>query len=122
MWMLLLNVAQIVAGGIVLTVVSGSVLVRNAQRWWIFVITVAVAAAISNLAIQIRNNPTLYRDVTAVVVIAMLSPIAIGATARSLRDQVTSFRVLGSIAVLALSAILTPLVVLITHCTSGDCL
>jgi hypothetical protein len=122
MWTMLLYVACAVAGGIVLTVASGTLLVRDLRRWWFLVLAVAVVTALFNLTIQLWTGGVLYRDIVAVVVVAILCSVAIGATARSLRERVASLRVFGSLAVLAVFSVLTPFAVLITHCTSGDCL
>ena len=122
MWVTLLYIVSVVVGGIVLTVASGTLLVRHQRRWWFLVLAVAVAAAIFNLTILLRTSGVLYRDIATVVVIAILCTVAIGAAASSLRARVASLRVLGSLAVLAVFAVLTPFEVLVIHCTSGDCL
>jgi hypothetical protein len=101
MWVTLLYIASVVIGGIVLTVASGTLLVRDQRRWWLLVFAVAVSAAIFNLSILLRTSGVLYRDIITVVVIAILCTVAIGAAASTLRARVASRRVLGSFAVLA---------------------
>ena len=86
------------------------------------VLAVAAAAAILNLKIGLRTSGALARDIVTVVVIAILCSVAIGATASILRARVASLRVLGSLAVLAVFAVLTPFEALVIRCTSGDCL
>jgi len=116
-------------GGIVVAVLTPTAFAGASRKWWRFVVLVSVVAFAANLAVSLSEaskpaNNILTRDVVAWVILAGGSPLLVAAASRSvaIRTDGVWFRTGAAVLTLVVLAWATPLVMLLVHCTSGDCL
>jgi hypothetical protein len=110
------------SGGAVLALLSATSLPRNRHNWWRATVVIAVASAIANAAFIILRASPLYRDAIALSAAALLCVFLVGTIGSLLRDRVAALRAIASALVVCAFALTAPYVVLLAHCTSGDCL
>ena len=115
------------SGGIILIPFAASALVRQKRKFWAVALGLAGAAGALNVAIELvkQSNPSnniLYRDIGAIAVLACACPIVIGLFVRAFVRQIAATRIVVATAAVVAFMFATPFAVLITHCTSGDCL
>lgn len=115
------------SGGIALIPFAASELVLRRKLWWALALCLAVAAAALNVAIELvhQSDPSeniLNRDIAAIVVLAIVCPIVSACFAVRFAQKSTLTRAAIATAVVAVFVLVAPLLVLVAHCTSGDCL
>ena len=124
-----MEILFILLGAIVVALLTPTALVVIPRRWWRVVMfvsfgTVAVNLVVSFLEAKQPSNNLLVRDVVGWVVLAGIAPLLTAAVARSIvrsTDRIW-IRTAATWLVAALLAGGAPCVMLIVHCTSGDCL
>jgi hypothetical protein len=115
------------SGGIALIPFVASALVLKNSQFWRVALGLAVAAAALNVVIGLahQSNPAnnvLNRDIGAIVVLAFACPIVSASFAARLAQKSALTRSAVATAVVAAFVFVSPFIVLIAHCTSGDCL
>ena len=113
------------SGGMVVTSLTPTRLANVSRRWWQIAALVALAAFAANLIFSLAQaskpeNNLLTRDVVAWVVLAGGNPLLIARVV--LGSKVVWLRTGAAVLTLAVLAGTTPFVMLLVHCTSGDCL
>jgi len=123
------NIALLGMGGFVLTGLALTELVLRASNWWKATLAVALAAGLANLANSFiflgeRGWVILYRDLVAVAISGVLIAVLAAWLSRFLskRGAGTLLIVLVSGGATILLVPVLMLILLLVHCTSGDCL
>lgn len=114
-------------GGIGLIPFAATALVLRTRQFWALALGLAVAAGTLNVAIELArqsdaSNNLLDRDIVATAVLAFACPVVSAAFAVAFLQKSSMARAAVATAVVAAFAWVAPIVVLIAHCTSGDCL
>jgi hypothetical protein len=107
----------VVSGGIVVTLAAPFRSARGSAWWLPFVGATALVSAVSNFLVYIREPSALYRDAFGA---ATLAAISAGITGTILRNPENRLSI--ALIFLLICAVASPFVVLVAHCTSGDCL
>ena len=115
------------SGGIALIPFVASALALNNSHFWRVALGLAVAAVALNVAIGVahKSNPAnniLNRDIGAIAVLAFACPIVSASFAARLAQKSALTRFAVATAVVAAFVFVSPFIILIAHCTSGDCL
>lgn len=115
--------------GAIVAVLTPTTLAASPRGWWCAVAIVAIVAAAANgglasLSAREPDNNILVRDIFAWALIAGLTPLLVAVVPRGLirnAKRVWPRTVVATLLVAVMTAA-TPLLVLLVHCTSGDCL
>jgi hypothetical protein len=99
---------------------------RSERLRWVIGITIAVSGIVGfTTALHYSTNPQhnwLIRDIIAFTIFSIASPALTAITASLLVRAKTVIRFLVSAFVGLLLLLVSPLVILLVHCSSGDCL
>ena len=116
-------------GGLAIAALAGSRLVSVQLNWWRLTWFVAGTAALTNIVngymyFDVPGYLVLYRDIAAAVVFVVVLTLIVSRLARRMYERNLSGRkrmiICGSVASVALLP--TPILSLVVHCSSGDCL
>jgi hypothetical protein len=115
------------SGGIALIPFVATPLVRRTRQFGSLALGLAAAAGTLNVAIELArqsdaSNNLLNRDIGATAVLAFACPVVSAAIAIAFQQKSAVARAAVATAVVAAFAFVAPILVLIAHCTSGDCL
>jgi hypothetical protein len=115
------------SGGIVLIPLVASALVLRHRQLWALALGLAVAAGALNVAIELAHqsnlsNNILNRDIGAIAVLAFACPIVSAFFALRFAQSSALTRAAVATTVVAAFVFIAPFLVLVAHCTSGDCL
>jgi hypothetical protein len=115
------------SGGIILIPFVATVLVLRKRQFCALALVLAIAAGLLNVAVELghRSSPSnniLYRDIFTTAVLAFACPLAMAAAAAVFAHRSVLARIAAAATVVAAFVFATPFLVLIAHCTSGDCL
>lgn len=113
-------------GALGITLLTPTTLVYRPLQWWLVAVVVATGSPIASLGVVLSapHGNLLTRDIIAWVSLSAGSALGLAALSRWLALKTNSTSVPTIVCVLALIAIVTvtPLLLLLVHCTSGDCL
>jgi len=117
------------AGGIIVMALTPASSLNLSRRWWLMVGISAFLAMMLNcpMSISAFRDPAknmLVRDAIAWTFIAGIAPVIVGAVSRLAARTTKNIWLRLAAAVLAVGTLLltTSYILLIVHCTSGDCL
>lgn len=110
------------SGGIVLIPLAATGLAFRRRTFLLVALGLGIAAALLNIALNFshRSEFAFYRDIVALALFALACPI-VSATLVVGRGSALS-RAGVAAAVVGVSIIVAPFLLLFVHCTSGDCL
>ena len=116
-------------GGVVISLLTPTALASMPRRWWQVVAVVSILSVCVNLLfglIEARKpeNNLLIRDVVAWVFLAGSVPLLIAAVSRGVARHTNGVwpRTGAAVLTLAILAGSSPFIMLLVHCSSGDCL
>jgi len=112
------------SGGVLVLLASAGLFGRNPTTWWRRVaLSTAIGAVVNGVGGAMYLGPgPLVRDVVALVAIGALCAVAMGAAIWLLRRAWPSIGVWCAGLLLITFVGITPYLILIVHCTSGDCI
>ena len=106
-------------------ILAATPLVADHRRWWRIVAFVSVVGLLLNLVLIHREAATLLtRDIIGWIFIAAASPLAVARVSRAaaLTTEKIWIRAVFAWLVTIILTGATPFILLLVHCTSGDCL